>query len=259
VKRPHREPPEAGVLLDAVRDARCPADEWAFFSEVRNTTGAAGDVLRFADAIGVKLTPAEGWHVEGFEVKRDTGDLDDELRHPEKSAPFRLFCRKWWLIVPWLLRDAVIARLARIPEAWGVLVVDRHGVEVLREATDRKEAERPSDGFVKSLLRASRREAVGDGPGVVAGVPTVRVARTISRTQVEGECGHIIDRPPLAKVRTKRGERPPPVPCVRCGQEQRLAAPPAVLARIAVAPADELRVYEQAIRERVSAETKGAA
>jgi hypothetical protein len=250
------------VLLDCVRDARCPADEWAFFSEVRNTTGAAGDVLRFADAIGVKLTPAEGWHVEGFEVKRDLGDLDDELRRPEKSAPFRLFCRRWWLVVPFLLRDGVLARLDRdedpIPPAWGVLVVDGHAIEVVREAVERKEAEPPSDGFIKSVLRASRRDARGDAPGMVAGLPLVEVGRLLSRTEVELACKHVVPRP-LAKVR--KGQRMPPQPCPYCPEEQKPATPAAVLARIAVASLEELRGYERAVRERLAAasEQRGAA
>jgi hypothetical protein len=253
-----REPPEVSVLLQAVQRARHPAPGCAFFPEVRNTTGAAGDVLRFADAIAIKLFPAEGWHVEGFEVKRDVRDLDEELRHPEKSAPFRLFCRRWWFVYPILIRDGVLLRLDRIPIAWGVLEVDGRRVELVREALDRREAEAPSAGFLKSLLRASRREATGNARGMVAGVPLVPVARKLDGDEVELACGHVVDRPPLAKVR--RGERPPDVPCVFCGEEERPATPAAVRAALAKATPDELAGYERVIRERRAAdERRGAA
>ena len=164
-----------------------------------------------ADAIGVKLTPPEGWHVEGFEVKRDVGDLDDELCRPEKSAPFRLTCRRWWLVVP----------------------------------------------FLKSVLRASRRDARGDGPGMVAGLPLVEVGRVLSRTEVQLACKHVVPRP-LAKVR--KGQRMPPQPCPFCAEEQKPATPAAVLARIAVAPLNKLRTYERPLCERIAAEeARGAA
>jgi hypothetical protein len=258
---PLRKPPKVGVLLEAVREKRYAGDALAFFSEVRNRTGGPGDVLRFADAIVIDATAPDGtWWIEGFEVKRFVGDLDHELRHPEKSEPFRLFCQKWWLVVPFLMRDAVLARLARIPEAWGVLVVDGGFVEVLREATERRGVERPTDAFLKSLIRKASTGARGAWPRRVADVPIVEVARTISTNQVECLRGHVIDKPPLAKG--KPGE-PRLVPCVRCGQEEMPAAPTAALATIAKASPDDLGAYEEAVLARraelTRAQARGAA
>jgi hypothetical protein len=144
------------------------------------------------------------------------------------------------------------------PEVPVLLEVDGRRVEVVREALERREAEAPSEGFLKSLLRSSRREATGNTRGMVAGVPLVAVARKLDGNEVELACGHVVDRPPLAKVR--RGERPPPVPCVFYGEEERPATPAAVRAALATATLDELREYEGVIRDRLAAdERQGAA
>jgi hypothetical protein len=123
---------------------------------------------------------------------------------------------------------------------------------------ERREAEAPSEGFLKSLLRSSRREATGNTRGMVAGVPLVPVARNLEGNEVELACGHVVDRPPLAKVRP--GKLPPLVPCVFCGEEERPATPAAVCAALAKATPDELLEYERVIRERRPAdERQGAA
>jgi hypothetical protein len=92
----------------------------------------------------------------------------------------------------------------------------------------------------------------------IAGVPLVPVARTLPDGGVVLACNHVVDRPPLAKVR--KGQGPAMVPCVYCGEEQKPATPAAVHARIAKATPDELRVYLRAVQERLAAEPqRGAA
>lgn len=190
---------EASHLLDAVRAIYTCG--WAMFTEVRNTTGTSHDVLRYADAIAVDLWPSspEGWRIHGFEVKRTRKDWRNELKNPAKSAPIKLFCAAWYVVVPapW---TNILLSLSNIPDRWGLIEVGTGGAEIILQAGERQ-AEPPTAGFVRSLLRAASKGAVEAPPGNDA--PLVPVTRPyLSKRRVGLACGHAA--PCLAKVRPER-------------------------------------------------------
>ena len=196
---------EASHLAEAVRDLYAPG--WAVFTEVRNTTGAGHDVLRYADVVAVDLWPSspDAWRIHGFEVKRTRKDWCSELRDPAKSAPIKLFCASWYVVVPapW---TNVILTLAEIPDRWGLLEVGTGGAEIVLQAGERQ-AEPPTPGFVRSLFRAASAGAVSASPPGDA--PVVLVTRPyLSKKRVGLACGHAVTC--LANVRPER------LPCEAC-------------------------------------------
>ena len=156
-RRPERfdaPPREEHRLSTGVRRIYGPP-EWALFSEVRSATGCP-DVLRVADAIAVNLWPSRGrWSAVGFECKETRPDWLAELRDPEKTGPFKLFCSAWYVVVPcpW---KSVLLSLRELPERWGLIEIGTGRPRIVQLAEER-EAEEPDLGFVRALLRAATR------------------------------------------------------------------------------------------------------
>src|SRR5580692_510432 len=72
--------------------------DWLILEQVR-FADALTQAFRYADALCVR-PGADGWFVHGAEAKRTRADWLRELESPEKSAPFRLYCAGWSLVVP---------------------------------------------------------------------------------------------------------------------------------------------------------------
>jgi hypothetical protein len=199
---------EASRMIEGIREV-FPAPSFAVFEQVPNTVGPA--VLRRADAFAVRLAIGPGFDMQGFEVKTRRADLVRELRDPEKSAPFALFCRCWWLVVPapW---KRVVLTLSELPRMWGVIEVGTGDPLVVRAATERHEAERPDDNFVKALLGAAVRSVTRELRGAGDAQPQPIVAR-LSRDFVALGCGHRA-LAPLDKPKNAR----PCLPCFACAE-----------------------------------------
>lgn len=126
--------------------SRYSGPEWAFFPQVRETTGAAA--CRTADGIALNLWPSRGHTLIGFEVKVGRSDLLKELRDPSKADAICAFCDLWYLV----LGDRSILRDDELPEAWGLmkprgrqLIVEKKAPPQLTEPLDR--------GFLAAVLR----------------------------------------------------------------------------------------------------------
>jgi hypothetical protein len=212
-----------------------PPPEWALFTEVRSSTGDV-DVLRTADAIAVRMWGG-GWHLVGFEAKTSRTDWLRELRRPEKSGPLKLFCSAWYLVVPAPWKHVVLGP-TELPDRWGLIEVGTGGASVVAAAAER-EAEQPTPGLLRALLRASTRprESLEDA------APRVLITRPrLSREHVGLACGHVAPRP-LAKV------LPRAVPCHGC-QDGRASDRAFIEAALEDATVEDLRDYASIIGRR---------
>ena len=109
-------------LLDALhvkldREARDGGRRWIVAEKVRSTAGFAEkrSNMRTADAIAIDTWESQGLEVHGFEIKCSRSDWLTELKHPEKSEPFRRFCDRWWLVTS----SKDIVKPGELPEGWG--------------------------------------------------------------------------------------------------------------------------------------------
>lgn len=93
---------------------RYPSPRWALFEEVNNRAGFSR--TRACDAIGMSVWPSDGLELHGFEIKCSRADWLNELRDPDKSATFRRYCDRWWLVAS--SRKVVDNDL---PSGWGML------------------------------------------------------------------------------------------------------------------------------------------
>ncbi len=143
-------PPTTATGVLSVLEARFAQPAWAFFREVRNSTGFRRAITS-ADALAMGLWPGRGLEVIGFEVKVSRSDWVRELKNPEKADSIQRFCDRWYVAVP--LGD--IVRAGELPETWGLMVCGK-------EARTEKEAPKleavPLDRlFVASLLRSAHK------------------------------------------------------------------------------------------------------
>lgn len=187
-----------------------PAPGWALFTEVRSATGTC-DVLRYADAVAVDLWPrGPGWRLFGFEVKVSRADWLRERKRPEKSAPIKLFCAAWYLVTPAPWKNVVI-NLHELPERWGLIEIGTGRANIVRLAEER-DAEEPTPGFVRALLRAAAHDDAAAAEGDDDQAPLVEINRPrLSRSHVGLLCGHVAPRP-LAKTQPRR------LPCFGCAE-----------------------------------------
>ncbi len=83
--------------------------------------GGNAEVLRGrrADAAWLDVTDPEHPLVEVHEIKTALGDLQAELRQPEKSAAWMQRAHRFWLTVP----DAALVQGVDVPDTWGVLAL----------------------------------------------------------------------------------------------------------------------------------------
>jgi hypothetical protein len=153
---PLREAPEACHLISKLRELY-PSPEWALFSEVRSSVGAVVeiDTIRRADALAVRAWgPAAKWSIRGFEVKRSRSDWLRELAQPEKAAAISRFCETWTLVVP-APSNRIVLSVHELPEGVGLIEIGAGVPRSIVPAIPRKNVERPTDDFLKALLRVA--------------------------------------------------------------------------------------------------------
>lgn len=133
---------------------------------------AGHNTRRIADLITVDVWPSKGHEIHGHEVKVSRSDWLAELRDPEKSAAFRKWCNRWWLVVP----DEAIVKPGELPPEWGLMVVaperrwtpggmvdtSRQKIRVRRPAPALTPEPMPL-GFMASLLRSAAKTAEARG------------------------------------------------------------------------------------------------
>jgi hypothetical protein len=59
----------------------------------------------------------------GHEIKLRRQDWLNELRRPEKSAPWFQVCQEWWVVAP----SVKVVRPEELPVGWGLLIPDKSG------------------------------------------------------------------------------------------------------------------------------------
>jgi hypothetical protein len=137
---------QASGVLDTLEKTLFRAPAHGLLREVRNSTGFT-KITRSADAIVVSLWPSRGIWFAGVEVKVSRSDLLKELRDPAKSAEIQRYCDYWWLATP-----AGLAKIAELPETWGLVEVTGTKYKIKKHAP-RLKAEPLSTGFVAAVLR----------------------------------------------------------------------------------------------------------
>lgn len=95
------------------------APEYAFFPHVKNQTGYEISNERIADGLAMSLYPSRGLYLHGFEVKCSIGDLQTELKNPDKAEEIAKYCHFWWIVTP---KDMIDPK--ELPENWGLLEAD---------------------------------------------------------------------------------------------------------------------------------------
>ena len=144
--------PKPKVTADDLRTmlhVRYRGSEWALFEEVHDSTGYG--MSRSCDAIAMHLWPSKGLELHGFEIKTSRADWLNELRNPDKSAMFRQWCDRWWLVVS--DRDVVKKDL---PPDWG-LMRPKAGKLVVSRGAPKLKPEPPDRGFLAALLRRRKQ------------------------------------------------------------------------------------------------------
>ncbi len=126
--------------------------EWAFFPQVRSSTGFAN---RIADGIAMNMYRSRKHEIHGFEIKVSRTDWLNELKSPQKADEIFSYCDKFWLVVS----DKDIVQSGELPKGWGLMVVRGKGL-VMKVRPEYVKAEVLDYGFIASLLRSASANLV---------------------------------------------------------------------------------------------------
>jgi len=129
-----------------------PQNEWAFFSQLRTTTGFKDH--RFIDAFAIHLWPSQNHLRIAYEIKTDRSDFENELQDPEKAMIARILSHKFYYVLTTdihLRKDHNI-----IPRRTGLIVVDPLGVLEVVVKAQFTEAYPMPEGMIVSMLRNMR-------------------------------------------------------------------------------------------------------
>lgn len=143
----------AATIRAALR-VHYPSGAYAVLEEVRNGTGYARKVERYADALVCSCWPSRGLWLAGIEIKVSRSDWLSELRDPSKSAEIQQWCDYWWIAAP-----AGLVREGELPVTWGLLEYDpaARGKDklVARAKAPKLEPAPMSAAFIASVLRSA--------------------------------------------------------------------------------------------------------
>lgn len=126
--------------------ARYTGDQWAYYEEVHDSTGAGQS--RSCDAIAMHLWPSKGLEIHGHELKVTRSDWLHELKDPDKAETFKRHCDRWWLVVS----SKAIVQPGELPDGWGLLKVHGGKLAVSRGAA-KLEPEPMGRRMLAALLR----------------------------------------------------------------------------------------------------------
>lgn len=138
-------------LVELLRNYRFGPGDWAFLTDVPNSTGYAQ--RRTCDALAMNLWPSTGLELHGFELKVSRNDWVRELRQPDKATELKRFCDRWWLVAG---DDTVCPNARDLPTSWG-LIVARNGNLVIDYPAPKLTPEPLERGFVAALVRKVAR------------------------------------------------------------------------------------------------------
>jgi hypothetical protein len=145
---------------DLLLAKRFPKSHWHMAYEVASHGGGRmSGGSRWADCIAIGRASGDTEHtIHGIEVKRSRVDVLNEIRKPEKSAPFLGICKYWWMLCPPNAIDLAL----KLPPEWGVATQsENEKFKIVRPAPHNGEA-CITPVFVYSLLSATLRERHDD-------------------------------------------------------------------------------------------------
>jgi hypothetical protein len=120
---------------------------YAVAAQVRSHAGF--DARRTADFVAMDLWPSAGLTLHGHEIKVSRSDWLRELKEPEKAAEFIPYMNCWWVVAG----GRRIVRDGELPGGWGLMVIDRGQLAVIRKAP-RRDALPLTPTRLAALLRA---------------------------------------------------------------------------------------------------------
>jgi len=141
-------------LISMLLAKRYCAPEWAYFSQIPNTTGM--HTARIADGVAMNLYPSKDHALHCFEIKCTRADFLNEIKDPNKSEIVGKYCDYFTLVIPAGLVDP-----KELPERWGLLEVHSpnadfagsSGLTYKRKPTKQESVAPLTRGFVAAILR----------------------------------------------------------------------------------------------------------
>lgn len=163
-----------------------PADQYALFYEVRNSTGFAAN--RSADAMAFGLWPSRGMPVIGFEFKASRSDWLREMKDPAKAESIMRFCDHWYL----LTTQPDIVKPGELPTTWGHMEwrADTDKLKVLA-VPPKLEAQPLSRLFVAAICRAAQEHSPAETM-IAAAVAAARKEWESAKERVRRDHSHIV-------------------------------------------------------------------
>lgn len=137
-------------------DKRFQKNRWHVAYEVSSSAGGMMTPgAKWADCIAIGRDHGETEHVvHGIEIKSCRGDVLNEMRNPDKAAPFLGLCNYWWMLCPPKTTDLALS----LPPQWGIATQGTdERFEIIRPAPFNADA-KLTPIFVYSLLSATLRE-----------------------------------------------------------------------------------------------------
>ncbi len=156
--------PKKKVTIETIQQLlrkRYPEREFALLFEVRDAAGFSAK--RSCDAMTIGLWPSRGCEVQGFEVKVSRSDFLRELKQPEKAEAFIPYCDRWWIIAG---DQSVVLDSSQVPPTWGLMVVAKGKLKVVREAPKLQPI--PADSLFLAALMKRACDTMSNSPMVAS-------------------------------------------------------------------------------------------
>jgi len=131
------------MMLELLKH-RHPAPEWATFAELATGTGYGG---RWIDFFAMNLWPSNGNLKIAYEIKASRSDFNREMNKPDKRKNAEKLADECYFVCPHGLLSP-----EEMPEGWGLLVMNKGGLRMVKRATQRRVENLPIS-FVMSLAR----------------------------------------------------------------------------------------------------------
>lgn len=115
---PTAAPATTNDIMSVLRSHHTPADQWAYFEELRIGTGYGKGQEQRLDAWAMHLWPSHRFSRWTFEVKVSRSDFLREIRDPMKRRPGLLYSNLFYFVTP-----AGLVKPAEIPPECGLIEV----------------------------------------------------------------------------------------------------------------------------------------
>ena len=149
----------AGDVYEALE--RKYSDPWLILPEVRYATGYKNygtqggtvdyrDIEKRIDAFAIHPWPSQNWKTIAFEIKVSRSDFLNELKQPEKRAPWYRWAQEFYFV----LANGVVKSESEIPEECGYMIVWESGIVQVKRKAPVREVEQPTWSFLASCLRS---------------------------------------------------------------------------------------------------------